>query len=93
MRTVAMTIIVGLFLPVTSVFGDSYAELKSAAVKQCQAIDPAEYQTGLGSNPEGYRSYYVRSACFQQVAAEFRDEALCAEVRRGSLLSSSWAYS
>jgi hypothetical protein len=93
-RTAALTAVVGLLLDVTSVFGASYAELKSAAVKQCQAIDLAEYQSRLFFNPEGYRSYYVRSACFQEIAVQFRDEALCAEVRRRlSLLSSSWGYS
>jgi len=93
-RTAALTVIVGLLLDVASAFGAGYAELKAAAVTRCQAIDPAEHQTGLFFNPEGYRSYYVRSQCFQQVAAQFRDEALCAEVRRRlSPLSSSWGYS
>jgi hypothetical protein len=93
-RTAALTVIVASLLDVTSVFGASYTELKSTAVNQCQAIDPAEYQSGLFFNPEGYRSYYVRSECFQQIAVQFRDEALCAEVRRRfSPLSSSWGYS
>ena len=71
-----------------------YTELRMAALKQCQAIDPADYQSGLFFNPDGYRSYYVRSECFQKTAVQFRDEALCAEVRqRVSLLSSSWGYS
>ena len=74
--------------------GSGYAEMRAAAVKRCEAINPAEYQTGLMLNPAGYRSYYVRSACFQRAAAEFRDESLCREVkRRWSLFSSSWGYS
>src|SRR4029453_8074325 len=86
--------VVGLLFDVTSLFSASYDELRSAAVKQCQAIDPAEYQSGLFFNPDGYRSYYVRSECFQRTAVQFRDEVLCAEVRqRVSLLSSSWGYS
>lgn len=59
-----------------------------AALKQGQAIDPAEYQSGLFFNPDGYRSYYVRSECFQKTAVQFRDDALCADVRQWvSLLS------
>jgi hypothetical protein len=72
----------------------TYDESRSAAVEGCRAIDPAAYQTGLLFNPDGYRSYYVRSECFQRIAVEFRDEVLCAQVkRRFSLLSSSWGYS
>jgi hypothetical protein len=74
--------------------GSGYAEMRAAAAKRCEAIDPAEYQTGLMLNPDGYRSYYVRSACYQRAAVEFRDESLCREVkRRWSLFSSSWGYS
>jgi len=84
----------GLLLDVTFAFPSGYIELRMAALKQCQAIDPADYQSGLFFNPDGYRSYYVRSECFQKTAVQFRDEALCAEVRqRVSLLSSSWGYS
>lgn len=74
--------------------GSGYDELRAAAVKRCEAIDPADYQTGLMLNPDGFRSFYVRSACFQRAAVEFRDESLCAQVRRRwSLFSSSWGYS
>ena len=84
----------GCLFDVASARAASYDELRSAAVAGCQAIDPAEYQTGLLFNPEGYRSFYVRSECFQRTAIQFRDDALCAEVRRRfSLLSSSWGYS
>lgn len=72
----------------------SYDEMRAAAVARCQQIDPAEYQTGLFFNPDGYRSYYVRAECFQRTALEFRDQTLCAEVkRRYALFSSSWGYS
>lgn len=71
-----------------------YEELRAAAVAACRAIDPDEFQSGLLFNPDGYRSFYVRSECFQRAAVEFRDAALCAEVkRRWSLFSSSWGYS
>jgi hypothetical protein len=85
---------VALILGGTSAFGASYEELRSAAVGKCQATDPSAYQSGLFFNPDGYRSYYVRSECFQSTAVRFRDETLCAQVRqRYSLLSSSWGYS
>jgi len=72
----------------------SYAELRADAVKKCEAVDPSEYQDGLAFNPDGMRSYYPRSACFQETATRFRDESLCALVKeRWSLLWSSWAYS
>jgi len=75
-------------------FSASYDELKAAAIKHCQAIDPSEYQTGLIFNPDGYRTYYVRSECFQRTAIDFRDETLCVHVRqRHSMFLSSWGYS
>jgi len=55
---------------------------------------PAAYQSGLLFNPVGYRSYYLRSECFQRIAIEFRDQKLCDLVKpRHSLFSSSWGYS
>ncbi len=73
---------------------DRYTEMRDDAVKRCTAIDPSEYRSGLLFNPEGYRSLYVRSACFQDAAVHFRDAALCAHVKqRRSLFSSSWGYS
>src|SRR5262249_36966182 len=93
-KTVVLALVPGWLLLATTASGASYDELRSGAVKRCQAVDPAEYQSGLYFNPDGYRSYYVRSQCFQQAAVQFRDHALCAEVkRRVSLLSSSWGYS
>jgi len=72
----------------------SYDEMRTAAVARCEAIDPSAAQSGLAFNPDGYRSYYVRSDCFQSRAVEFRDERLCEQVKeRRSLLWSSWGYS
>jgi hypothetical protein len=72
----------------------SYGTARAAAVRTCEAINPNEYQTGLAFNPDGYRSYYVRSECFQKTAVQFRDVTLCDRVRqRHALLSSSWGYS
>jgi hypothetical protein len=72
----------------------TYDELRSAAVARCEAIDPSAAQSGLAFNPDGYRSYYVRSQCMQTTAVQFRDEQLCDQVReRRALLWSSWGYS
>lgn len=77
-----------------AVLSASYEQLRAAALKQCQAIDPAAYQGGLLFNPEGYRSFYVRSECMQKTAVEFRDGSICKEVKqRHSLFSSGWGYS
>ena len=71
-----------------------YADARSKAVTACEAINPSQSQSGLIFNPDGYRSYYVRSKCFQEAAIEFRDRTLCDQVKeRRSLLSSSWGYS
>jgi len=48
-----LSILVGLLVGVASAFGASYDESRSAAVKKCQAIDPAEYQSALFFNPDG----------------------------------------
>ena len=74
--------------------GNLYVEQRAAAIKICEAVDPKEYQSGLLFNPDGYRSLYRRSACFQDAAVMFRDEALCRQVKeRRSFFSSSWGYS
>jgi len=79
---------------ISSVLASTYDELRAAAVKKCEAIDPSAYRSGLAFNPDGYRSFYVRSQCFQRAAVEFRDEALCGQARqRRSLFSSSWGIS
>jgi hypothetical protein len=95
MCIIATTVVLGMvLLNVGFALSASYGELKSAGIKPCEAIDPSQYQTGLALNPDGYRSYYLRSQCFQRVAVEFRDEALCSQVReRRALTSSSWGYS
>jgi hypothetical protein len=73
---------------------ETYAELRATAVQKCEAVDPSEYQSGLAFNPDGKRSYYPRSACFQETATRFRDESLCVQVKeRWSLFWSSWAFS
>lgn len=72
----------------------NFANMRAAAVKECEKIDPGEYQSGLLFNPDGYRSYYFRSECMQRAAVQFRDASLCDYVRRRfSLLSSSWGVS
>ena len=74
--------------------GNNYTELLATAVKSCTAIDSSAYQSSLFFNPDGYRSYYQRSFCFQAAAVRFREPALCAQVKeRRALLSSSWGYS
>jgi hypothetical protein len=71
-----------------------YQQELSKVTARCQAISPSEYQSGLLFNPDGYRSFYVRSQCFQDAAVEFRAENLCAQVKeRRSLFGSSWGYS
>jgi hypothetical protein len=81
-------------LALASVRANDYDTARSAAVSKCEAINPSEHQSGLLFNPDGYRSYYVRSECFQRTAVQFRDDTLCARVRqRRSLFSSSWGYS
>jgi hypothetical protein len=80
-RKASLIGLVALSLSAMPVFAATYEQQKLAAVKSCRAIDPAEYQSGLIFNPEGYRSYYVRSECFQRTAVRFRDESLCRILR------------
>lgn len=71
-----------------------YAALRASAKQKCEAIESSAYQSGLFFNPDGYRSYYVQSECFQKTAVEFRDAQLCERVRRRwSMFSSSWGVS
>lgn len=73
---------------------DAYGAQHAQAVGACQAVDADAHQSGLWFNPDGYRSYYERSRCFQEAAVRFRDAGLCDQVRRRrALLSSSWGYS
>lgn len=71
-----------------------YAQRKATASQHCETINPSEYQTGLAFNPDGYKSFYVQSECYQNAAVQFRDASLCDRVRRRwSLLWSSWGVS
>ena len=87
----ALCVLFGLLLAPQAT---SYDSARTAEITRCEAIDASAYQTGLAFNPDGYRSYYLRSECLQNVAVVFRDEALCSRVKqRRALLSSSWGYS
>ena len=86
-------LIVGCLLRASDALAVDYTELHARAVKACEAIDASQSQSGLLFNPDGYRSYYVRSKCFQEAAIQYRDPALCSQVKeRRSLFSSSWGY-
>lgn len=77
-----------------SVSARGYDEMRADATARCETINPSDYQSGLAFNPDGYRSYYVRSECLQRTAVQFRDASLCRDVKqRRSLLWSSWGYS
>lgn len=92
-RTLIFALLAGC-LSAAGAAGNNYTKMRAAAVKRCEATDPAQYQTGLIFNPDGYRSFYARSACFQDTAVTFRDQSLCGHVKeRWSLFSSSWGYS
>lgn len=91
MRCIAITL---LLLPGLSAANNDYDQQHAAAVRTCEAINARESQSGLFFNPDGYRSYYLRSQCNQKAAVKFRDIKLCAKVRqRRALFSSSWGYS
>jgi len=63
-------------------------------LEECERIERSAHESGMWLNPEGYGSYYLRSACFQRLAVRMRALDLCKQVRRRwSLLSSSWGYS
>ena len=68
--------------------------LLTQAIERCEQFGPREYESGLLFNPEGYRTYFRRSACLQRIAVEFRERQLCQRVRRRfSLFGSGWGYS
>lgn len=91
---VSALVVTAAALPFAQTASPTYDAARAAAVKACEAISAKDYQTGLAFNPDGYRSYYVRSECLQRTAIQFRDLALCDGVRqRRALLSSSWGYS
>ena len=80
-----------LMAPAAEAF--DYAEWRSKAITACEAMSASDSQSGMLFNPDGYRSYYVRSKCIQDAAVTFRDAALCEQVKeRRSLLFSSWGY-
>ena len=83
-----------LLLPGSSAANNDYEQQHAMAVSACEDINARDYQSGLALNPDGYRSYYLRSQCYQKAAIRFRDSKLCAKVRqRRALFSSSWGYS
>jgi hypothetical protein len=82
-----------LLLAPQLLFASDYTERRANAVQTCEKIDAHESQTGLVMNPDGYRSYYVRSQCLQKVAVDSRDPSLCSQVRRRWSLFSSWGIS
>ena len=94
MSHVLEVLFVTMVLVIAQTPPSAYDAAKAVEVKACDAIDPDAYESGLAFNPDGYRSYYRRSQCFQKVAEQFRDLTLCERVRqRRALLSSSWGYS
>jgi hypothetical protein len=75
-------------------FSAEVASMLQQAVSRCELINPRASQSGLVFNPEGYRTYYERSACMQRAAIDFRERPLCNQVkRRYALFSSGWGYS
>jgi hypothetical protein len=81
-------------LPPCASSASDYAARKAAAKQHCEAISASESESGLFFNPDGYRSFYVQSQCFQTAAEQYRDSSLCDRVRRRySLVSSSWGIS
>jgi hypothetical protein len=93
-KRVATLMVLAAWLGGACAAGNPYVEQRAAALKQCEAIDPSEYRSGLALNPDGYRSFYLRSACYQDAAVRFREERLCRQVKeRWALFSSGWGYS
>ena len=92
-RSISVIVLFAGLLQASKAVAFDYDDARSKAVSGCQAISPSESQSGLIFNPDGYRSFYIRSKCFQEAAIEFRDRTLCDQVKeRRSLLSSSWGY-
>src|SRR4051794_14495605 len=91
---VALTVLTLAPVGVAAADDVSYVAMREAALQKCHAIDPVQSQTGLLFNPDGYRSFFTRSACLQDAALLFRDVSVCSEVKeRPSLFFSSWGYS
>ena len=92
-RTCVVTALLGL-CSLSHAEKNNYTQLQASNLAQCLDIGPKENQSGLLFNPDGYRSYYLRSRCIQDVAVKFRDPELCEDVkRRRSLFASSWGIS
>jgi len=71
-----------------------YESRLAAAQTHCEEVPAMKSHSGLWLNPEGYRSYYERSMCFQELALDFRQPRFCRLVhQRYSLFGSSWGYS
>lgn len=93
-RSIVVPVLLVLSLFSGRLLAGDYEVRRANVVSSCGKIDPNEHQTGLLMNPDGYRSYYVRSECLQKAAVQFRDQSLCSQVRRRwSLFFSSWAIS
>ena len=95
-RAIELTVLLwaAICWPAVALSASEYDSSLAGRVASCQEIDADEYQTGLLFNPEGYRTYYTRSVCFQRLAIEYRSPDLCSEVRRRyALFSSGWGYS
>lgn len=93
-RSILLPTLLLLFCASFASAANDYAARKAAALQRCEAISPSESQSGLLFNPDGYRSFYVRSQCLQEAAVQFRDASICNRVRRRwSLFSSNWGIS
>ncbi len=91
-RNLAFLVICGLLL--SAYVQADYRERLAAAKARCETIPARKSHTALWFNPEGYRSYYERSMCYQELALHFRQPQFCQRVRqRRSLFGSSWGYS
>jgi hypothetical protein len=89
----AAVILMGL-TSATACFAAFYDDQRRTGIADCERVSASAYESGLWLNPDGYRSYYKRSACFQRLAIKVRDARLCDRVRRRwALFSSSWGYS
>jgi hypothetical protein len=69
-----------------------YDALRTAALSTCQAVDAGEYQTGLFFNPDGYRSYYARSLCYQNAAITLPDHTPMATESHGKIRNTGSSF-
>jgi hypothetical protein len=54
--------------------------IDAKAPEMCAKIDPGAFE-GAGFNPAGYQTWYTRSSCYFELAAEMHDPSLCDRVR------------